>query len=396
MSQSSSPLKRQHSEPQEGGDAKRAKVGISSHGTPSVDDILEGDIDSSLAAIEGGDSLLHIPSNLPSASVSAMDTPTLMSIELQADISVPASSESKEQQIQSQLTAAKQEPSPSQAQIKQEGSTASGATNNTSTANNDAANSTNAGSNSNTNNENSANTKPSGGDPDKLSDALVSAGVDLKAEEALLNSTILAKKAAEEDSIPKGPVIVDTPFLDPQQVNWFMGKVLSANGLKHSSQLDPSLIGLITYATEEWVKNIITGAIILSRHRRRSVKSKRRSELSVALRDLNMKAKSQEDKRQERKKKSGVNEGPEKEATEEIQHKATNATVAMMTGKKKKYDWMNSGGGSSKSPANDISTRFREAREEPGVVVRDLLNTLEKKRMGVEKTITKGYAKLKD
>lgn len=46
--------------------------------------------------------------------------------------------------------------------------------------------------------------------------------------------------------------------------------------------------------------------------------------------------------------------------------------------------------------AGDNGIRFREAREEPGIAVRDLLKSLETRRMGVDKTIVKGYAKLKD
>jgi hypothetical protein len=343
----SSPQKRTTQEV-ESNDAKRPKL----EETPTMDDIFNDDI---LTTMESKD-LLTLP-QMNSGTTTAMDTPTLMSLELTNDVTTPL-------HLQLPLQGTSQQP---QAQAQVQG-------------------------------QQQQKDKPPVGDPDKLSDALVSAGVDLKAEEAYLNSTVNvhpSKSMAVERLQPQGPIIINTPFLDPRQLTWFMDKIISANGLKPHYE-DNTISNLMTYATEEWMKNVLTNAIILSRHRRRSIKNKKRSELNVAIRDLNVKAKIQEDRRQERKKMSGMDPSEDKEATEEIQHKATNATVAMMTGKKKKYDWMNSGGGGSKSSTGDVSTRFREAREEPGLVLRDLLNSLEKKRMGVEKTITKGYAKLKD
>lgn len=369
MSSSSSPQKRQ-TDDTNGSDAKRVKI---EEDSIDPDDFLTGDLDVGLDT----DPLLqmpHIDSTLPSGQVSAMDTPTLVSLEIQTAEAQLFPETTMAQVPRTSDTAAQsssQTPMPQQQQQAPKGQDTI--------------------------------TKPSAGDPDKLSDALLSAGVDLKAEEALLNSTVNAlpsRPQQQESNVPQGPLIINTPFLDPRQVNWFMNKICNANGLKNGfkspQDLDASIINLMTFATEEWMKNILTNAVILSRHRRRSVKNRKRSELSVALRDLNVKAKTQEDRRQERKKRNGMDKTDDKEATEEIQHKATNATVAMMTGKKKKYDWMSSGGSSSKNTGGDVSTRFREAREEPGLVVRDLLNSLEKKRMGVEKTIAKGYAKLKD
>lgn len=364
MSSSSSPLKRSASQIN-GNDPKRVKA----EDTLSVDDILNDDFESSMSAFDSKDPLLQIPqidSSLPSGSVSAMDTPTLMDMELQAENA--------------------QTPSQASSQFPGKEQTNQGNHNNSD------------GNNPNNPNPN-PNNRSTVGDPEKLSDALLSAGVDLKAEEALLNSTINAlptKQPTTSNSGPQGPIILSTPFLDPRQLHWFMNKIVVGNGLKHTADLDSSVINLMTYATEEWMKNLLTNAVILSRHRRRGIRNRKRSELSVAIRDLSMQAKAQEDRRQELKRMSGMDKTDDKEATEETQHKATNATVAMMTGKKKKYDWMNSGGGAAKNTANEGAARFREAREEPGLVVRDLLNSLEKKRVGVEKTIAKGYAKLRD
>ncbi|ODQ61180.1 hypothetical protein WICANDRAFT_77827 [Wickerhamomyces anomalus NRRL Y-366-8] len=254
--------------------------------------------------------------------------------------------------------------------------------------------------------------KPSGTaeDPDKLSDALLSAGVDLKAEEALLTSTVnsLPTKQNGEQTAANAvqqPIIINTPFLDPRQVATFMSKVANANGIKQSfdNEVHSPILQLMTNACEEWMTNIVTNAVILSRHRRRSIRQRKRSEISKALREVAVQQKSQEDKRQQKRKNLGIDqEEQSKLGTEETQHKATNATVAMMTaGKKKKYSWMTGGGagsGGSKASSGSVDggIRFREAREEPGIAVRDLLSSLEKKRHGVEKVITKGYSKLKD
>lgn len=238
-------------------------------------------------------------------------------------------------------------------------------------------------------------------DPDKLSDALLSAGVDLKAEEALLTSTV--NNQLESTKVNNQPIILNTPFLDPRQLATFMNKEIRAHGLSEKNFFDDTgILELVTNACEEWMKNIVTNAVIISRHRRRSVKNRKRSEICKALRDISLKQKSQEDKREQKKKNFGLdNNDKEKEGTEEIQHKATNATVAMMAGgKKKKYSWMTGGsagsGSKNSSGGSDSTIRFREAREEPGITVRDLLTGLEKKRIGVEKTLVKGYAKLKD
>lgn len=249
---------------------------------------------------------------------------------------------------------------------------------------------------------------PAPADPDKLSDALLSAGVDLKAEEALLNSTVnnlptRLDQIQGDINLLQKPIILNTPFLDPRQLSAFMSKVVNVNGIKQNFDNEESILQLMTNACEDWMSNIVTNAVIISRHRRRSIKQRKRSELSKALRELAVQQKAQEDKRIQKRKNLGIDqEDQNKLGTEETQHKATNATVAMMTaGKKKKYSWMTgggSGGGGTKaaSGAPDGGIRFREAREEPGIAVRDLLSSLEKKRFGVEKVLTKGYSKLKD
>lgn len=244
-------------------------------------------------------------------------------------------------------------------------------------------------------------TKPTApADPDKLSDALISAGIDVKAEEALLSER--SAKSKTDPNLNK-PIIKNTPFLDERQLAAFMHKVLQVNGFKNQNlESDPQLLQLMTYACEDWMKGIVTSAVVLSRHRRRAIKNNRkRSELSKALRDISVNQKAQEDRRQARKKDSGLDLDSKGQDSDATQHIATNATVAMMTGKKsKKYSWMTGGsggaGGSSAKTGSEGTIRFREAREESGIAVRDLLGALDGRRIGVEKAVVKGYAKLKD
>lgn len=107
-----------------------------------------------------------------------------------------------------------------------------------------------------------------------------------------------------------------------------------------------------------------------------------------------------------------------KAGAEETLHRAANATAAMMTMNpgRKKYSWMTanagSGGGDDSKVASekdgkskqssiiaargDNGLRFREIRSGNSVTMKDLLGALEDERMGTEKAVLKGYAKLKD
>lgn len=402
--QSNSPQKRINDD-NESNDPKRVKIADSSFSNVDSFDIN----DLNLPKSTGGDSVsspLKVdipltntssqPSVQPSQSTSAINTPSQFNLEL-PDLSMNSPS------------ATNMNPSPSIGQ-----DTLALQQNNKTNANNDNNNNNETNSvdnNANSNKGNDDNTElqkpPAPADPDKLSDALLSAGVDLKAEEALLNSTVNSLPKMDQvdqgSNVVQQQLILNTPFLDPRQLSGFMQKVANANGVKQSFDNESSILQLMTNACEEWMTNIVTNAVIISRHRRRSIKQRKRSEISKALRDLAMQQKTQEDKRQQKRKNLGIDQDePGKLGTEETQHKATNATVAMMTaGKKKKYSWMTGGGagaGGSKAASSsaDGGVRFREAREEPGIAVRDLLSSLEKKRMGVEKVLTKGYSKLKD
>lgn len=246
-------------------------------------------------------------------------------------------------------------------------------------------------------------------DPDQLSDALHSAGVNLKEEEHLLSRSLhqpegLAR-ASSTAVLNQNARLMNQPFLEVKTLHNIVRKSTSEMGIRHISDKDNEIVSLISVSCQEWLSDILTSAVILSRHRRRS-RTETRSDISKALRNIAIKDKENEDRRSARKAALGLDsEGGDKAGSEDTQHRAANATALMMTSGKKKYSWLTGGTGAS-SPAprqtgptlarQDNSVRYREVREEPGLVLRDLLAALEQRRIGVEKAIIKGYAKVKN
>ncbi|SCU87465.1 LAME_0D10176g1_1 [Lachancea meyersii CBS 8951] len=253
-------------------------------------------------------------------------------------------------------------------------------------------------------------------DPDKLSDALFSAGVDIREEEALLNSSMNITKNSGQHADPalNNTLPPQVPLLHPTQVADFMKKVGSEQNFNQDFSKAHDVLSLMSSACEAFMRDIITNSLVISRHRRRSIKlsSGRRSDVSRALRDIAIHQKEQEEKRVKRR----ISMGLEKETaeakveTEETLHRASNATANMMiAGGKKKYSWLNAGPkannnsvkvlgkvSSDVAARGEIGIRYREAREEPGIVMRDLLNALENRRVGVNTVIPKGYARIRD
>ncbi|KAJ8101674.1 transcription initiation factor TFIID component TAF4 family-domain-containing protein [Lipomyces tetrasporus] len=309
---------------------------------------------------------------------------------------------------------------------------------------------------------------PGGGakeDPNDFSDALLSAGVDLREEEQLLSSSIPIRSQsfkAGGAGAPGGllgpiPTLTDdellstfdmtpddtlhahrrTPFLDLHVLRQVVATVALENDIHPPPFTVPSTVTetkdndalvLISLACQEWLSNILTSAIITSRYRRESGNSmSNASEVAKALRQIAIKDKEAEDKYkiaqaalEARSGAAGVADGSGKahdsargaHATEEVMHRAANATAAMMvSGGRKRYSWMTSGGSGSNSPSaggavgggskKDSTTgghgiRLREAKEEQSVVMRDLLTVLEDERIGVQKVLTKGWTRLRD
>lgn len=244
-------------------------------------------------------------------------------------------------------------------------------------------------------------------DPDQLSDALLSAGVDLKEEENLLSSTLQAPDSARLDSrngsisvYPQTKLVV-TNLLDTKNLQNIVRKTSTEMGIKHVYDKEQDISTLLSLSCEEWLSDIITDAIVLSRHRRKS-RNDVHSNLSRVLRNIAIKDKEREDQANARKAvlqpDSQAAQEDKKNTSEETQYRQANLTASMMTGKKK-YSWL-TGSGPGNNPNRtdfraDSHIRFREAREEPGIALRDLLGALEEKRFGVEKAIIKGYARFK-
>ncbi|CCF60651.1 hypothetical protein KAFR_0L00440 [Kazachstania africana CBS 2517] len=254
---------------------------------------------------------------------------------------------------------------------------------------------------------------PTQTDPSKMQDVLFSAGVDVKAEEALLNSSVTAARSSSQSQakVPPHP-----PFLHPTQLSTFMKKIVRDQNFLIDSNFEknPALLNMISSSCEMYIKDIITNSLIISRHRRKGVQinTGRRSEISVALRAVAL----QQKKEEERRLKKRIALGLEKEDlenkidSEETLHRASNVTAGLRAGSKKQYGWLTSSVNkaaatplsSAGKVATDIATRgdmglrFREAREEPGIVMRDLLFALENRRIGVHNVISKGYARIRD
>lgn len=249
-------------------------------------------------------------------------------------------------------------------------------------------------------------------DPEKLSDALLSAGVDLKEEEALLSSTVVKMKSNSQ--VLNSQIPLHPPFLHPSHVANMMKRIAIAQNFNQDFSQNTDLLSLMSTACELYMRDIVTNSIIISRHRRKALKlnSGRRSEIARVLRDLALKQREQEERRLKRR----VALGLEKETMDtkldsgETLYRASNATANMMiAGGKKKYSWLTSGAKSNPNDfknagkvssvvaaRGDFGIKYREAREEPGIVMRDLLRALENRRVGVSNTIAKGYARIRD
>lgn len=240
-------------------------------------------------------------------------------------------------------------------------------------------------------------------DPDQLSDVISAVGLDLKQEEALLQGGVPQGGYGQQQY---GYRQQGHALLDQKRVAYTVRQLSQEAGLRFNSDRAGETALLISHACEEWLNQILTQALVLSRHRRRSRNSVH-SSLSRALKNIAVKDKEREDKRTERKNLLGLDHSePESAANpDDQQHRAANMTAAMMSSGKKKYSWMAGGVGASAGGMGrmqqgggrgDSSIKTREAKEEPGVALRDLLGALEKERAGVEKAVVKGYAKLRN
>ena len=269
-------------------------------------------------------------------------------------------------------------------------------------------------------------------DPSKLNDALAAAGVDIGREEELLQQQQYNRAPrinVQPSYLQLRPArqIQRTPFLNSYHLGTFMQRVARENGVLQSFMSDNELLELMSASCEQWISHIATKTVLLSRHRRRGIpalKNKKlaasqipRSEVSKELRNLALKQKELEERRVSRRILLGLenkdaNLDSNKVGAEETLHRAANETAAMMTSNKKKYLWMSSGPGNGDDSKamerekdkqshllalrGDNGLRFRDIRTGDSITMKDLLAALEDERMGVNKAIMKGYARLKD
>ncbi|KAG2732540.1 hypothetical protein G9P44_004957 [Scheffersomyces stipitis] len=287
-----------------------------------------------------------------------------------------------------------------------------------------------------------ADTKEKQLDPSKLNDAIAAAGVDIQREEELLTiqqtrTTDVSRDLRQFLRSSKPPA-----FLNPYHVASFMNRVARENGVQQNFLQDGDLLELMSASCEMWLSSILGKTVLLSRHRRRGIpqptnakngkkassnaNSAPRSELSKELRNLAVRQKELEERRISKRimlglEKNGADpdgdqNGDSKAGAEETLHRAANATAAMMTMKTgvKKYSWMTStssaGADTAKAGADtekgkqsallsvrgDNGLRFREIRSGNTITMKDILGAIEGERMGTQRAIIKGYAKLKD
>lgn len=291
-----------------------------------------------------------------------------------------------------------------------------------------------------------AQTKTKNDDTSKLNDVIASAGVDIQREEELLaqqytNRTAPLSFAQQQAQRQRQYVAQMNAFLNPYHVAAFMNKVARENGVVQNFVHDSELLELMSASCQQWLSALVTKTVLLSRHRRKGIPSLNktggannkkapannapRSEISKELRNLASKQKELEEKRVNKRillgleKSDASAEGANgnRAGAEETLHRAANATAAMMAMNpgRKKYSWMTSnsggadeavGGGGDKdgkgkqssiiSIRGDNGLRFREIRTGDAITMKDLLGVIEEERIGTEKAIIKGYAKLKD
>ena len=258
-------------------------------------------------------------------------------------------------------------------------------------------------------------------DPEQMGDVLNAAGVDLREEESLLS-----KGLVNEPGGLAGARLLHAPkdndfrsmLLSADYLRDKMSSIASEQGLKLGIDPGPSAgglsndpLGLISTSCEEWLSTLLEEAAAYSRHRRLALNptsNQEQSEVSVALKALVRKDKEAEAKHDALKAKLGLTGQPDEgKDKDENAQKTVNDTARLLTGtigRKKKFSWMADGASNAGSSAargstrrqNADPTRFREIKEENGIVMRDLIPALERKHDGVKKALIRGYAKLRN
>ncbi|KAL6942458.1 hypothetical protein ACO0QE_003633 [Hanseniaspora vineae] len=284
----------------------------------------------------------------------------------------------------------------------------------------------------------------------KTGGALMLAGIDVNEEEALLNeqnkkggknnSTANPKQANKAASIVKPPT--KTPFLHPVHVAKHLARVIEEEKILKTrdnvpfdyAKSKPEILAQLSTACELYMRDLITTALVASRHRRKTATKAnslqggssaqgQRSGVSKALRKIAQEEKKLEERRLLMRQSTGLEEKNtvQVKATnpEDNMAKASNATASLMTGGKKKYSWLTQSKKSSSSgfagsntatevvngpvataikSRGEMGIKYREPREEPGIVMRDFLRALENRRVNpsIDAVVTKGYSRIRD
>lgn len=238
-------------------------------------------------------------------------------------------------------------------------------------------------------------------DPEQLSDALMSAGVDLREEENLLSSSVHAAHVPGAPGAAPPPMDLNTMFLDIPRLHAQVERLAQQEGVRYALDYErPELAGLVSAACSEWIAEIVTQAAMYSRHRRMG-KAESQSAVSKALKTISQQDRDLEQRRQNLKLSLGIGESSNKDDSEETQQRAANETARMMASSGgPRYSWLSGGAASARRPTTRTrqseANRIKEVKQDPGIVLRDLLAALEDKHMGVKKTLVKGYARVRD
>ncbi|KAG5519832.1 hypothetical protein PMAC_000106 [Pneumocystis sp. 'macacae'] len=286
-------------------------------------------------------------------------------------------------------------------------------------------------------------------DTEKLQDALVSAGVDIKEEEHNMSRSYDYGFGSNTLPLEEDRTKI-TDFLNPIPLNDLIYRIAISNSLK---TIDPDVAPLIALSLRNRMAGLLSDMIILSKHRTTlpPINKKIIDNVEKILEEINIKEKDMEEKRRaqllskrleeksridkygslsgnpddmdkkKKKKETGIN-STSKNLSEDTQKRNTDTTAAIMMGSGpngpggKKYSWMTSIPSLSLGYAtkahritennSQISpkTISIQPTQEVGIItIRDALNVLEMDKEGAgeifgrgARALSRGYIRLKD
>ncbi|KTW31764.1 uncharacterized protein T551_01025 [Pneumocystis jirovecii RU7] len=286
-------------------------------------------------------------------------------------------------------------------------------------------------------------------DTEKLQDALVSAGVDIKEEEHNMSRSYDYGFGSNTLSFEEDRTKI-TDFLNPIPLNDLIYRIAISNSLK---TIDPEVAPLLALSLRNRMAGLLSDMIILSKHRTTSppINKKIIDNVGKILEEINNKEKDMEEKRRaqllskrleeknkidkqsslsgnpddmdkkRKKKETGINSAS-KSLSEDTQKRNTDTTAAIMMGSGpngpggKKYSWMTSIPSLSlgyttkthritenSSPTNPKTISIEPAQEVGIITIRDALNVLEMDKEGAgevfgrgARALSRGYIRLRD